>query len=44
MEQILGAVKEVATQSGEIKTAMLTILGILVTIGIAWAIVSGLRK
>ena len=44
MEQILTAVTEISGQASEIRTAILTILGVLVTVGLAWAIVKGLQK
>lgn len=44
MDAIITALQNIASQSGQIQTAMLAILGVLVTIGIAWAIVGGLRK
>lgn len=44
MDQIITAITAVADQSGQIQTAILTILGVLVTVGLAWAIVSGMRK
>lgn len=44
MDSIVTAVTSISTQGGEIKTAILTILGVLVTVGLAWAIVKGLQK
>lgn len=41
---IIGAVSNISGDASQIQTAVLTILGVLVTVGIAWAIVSGLRK
>jgi sugar phosphate permease len=44
----LGAIGTVVTGAASdadgIKTGIITILGVLATVGIAWAIVSGLRK
>lgn len=44
MDSIVTAITAIATQGSEIKTAILTILGVLVTVGLAWAIVKGLQK
>lgn len=44
MDAIVTAVTAISSQGGEIKTAILTILGVLVTVGLAWAIVKGLQK
>lgn len=44
LSQITGAVTEISGSASEIKTAILTILGVLVTVGLAWAIVKGLQK
>jgi hypothetical protein len=44
MGSVISAVTDAASSAGEIKTAVLTILGVLATVGIAWAIVAGLRK
>lgn len=41
---VTGAITEVSGSAGAMKTAVLTILGVLVTIGLAWAIVKGLQK
>lgn len=44
LADITAAVKEISTSADEIKTAVLTILGVLVTVGLAYSIVQGLRK
>lgn len=44
MEPILSAIAEIADSSSNIRDAVLTILGVLVTIGLAWNIVKGLQK
>lgn len=44
MDQIITAVTEISGQSSAIRTAILTILGVLVTVGLAWAIVRGLQR
>lgn len=44
MDEILKAVQEISGQASDMRTAVLTILGVLVTVGIAWAIVKGLQK
>jgi hypothetical protein len=41
---ITSAVTGASDSAESIKTGVITILGVLATIGIAWAIVSGLRK
>jgi hypothetical protein len=38
------AIESASNSAADIKTSVLTILGVLATVGIAWAIVSGLRK
>lgn len=41
---ITGAVSEVSGSASGIKASVLTILGVLVTVGLAWAIVKGLQR
>lgn len=41
---ITSALTEISGEASQIKTAILTILGVLVTVGLAWAIVKGLQK
>lgn len=41
---ITGALNDISGDASQIKTAILTILGVLVTVGLAWAIVKGLQK
>lgn len=43
MDSVLGAVTAISTDAASIKTAVLTILGVLVTIGLAYGIVKGLK-
>lgn len=40
---VIGAVTEISGDASSIRTAILTILGVLVTVGIAWAIVKGIK-
>lgn len=44
MEQIVITVEGLATQGSQIQTAFLVILGVVVTIAIAWTIVRGMGK
>lgn len=44
MGAVLTSINEIAGSASDIKTAVLTILGVLVTIGLAWSIVKGLQK
>ncbi len=44
MDSIVTELTNISGQAGDIKTAMLAILGVLVTIGIAFLIVKGLQK
>lgn len=44
MDSLVTAVTDISGSASEIKTAILTILGVLVTVALAYSIVQGLRK
>jgi hypothetical protein len=44
VEEVIKAVTEISGSASEIKAAILTILGVLVTVGLSWSIVKGLQK